>query len=108
MSSQPKTIFINNDTLAKLTGLQNPVDSAFLNTATVSVTIKDLSGSEVDGVTWPITLAYVAASNGDYEGIIDKAVVLVEGNRYFLEFTASLSGIDGFWRVPVEAAFRAE
>ena len=106
MSTIPGNIYINNDTYVTISGLQNGSNSSYFNGATVTMTLKDLAGSDVSGVAWPVSLSYEAASNGNYNGVVDKAVSLTHGNMYFLEVTAAQDGIDAFWRIPMVAAYR--
>ena len=98
-------IYIGNDTVIEVTGLQNGIDDSYLNAATVSAVINELDGTEVVSST---TLSYVAASNGNYRGTVDQASIssLSEGTSYYVEITAAESGIDGFWRIPVVADYR--
>jgi hypothetical protein len=81
-------LYISNDTQIDVTGLSNADDSSYLNTATVTATLKDASGAEVSGVSWPLTLSYETASDGNYSATIDKAISVVDGASYFLEITA--------------------
>lgn len=101
-------IFIGNDSLFTLTGFAD--DSAggptFLVAATVTVTVRDLDGVEVPGISWPVTLAFIAASNGDYEGTVDAVIVLVEGQQYVATITAREAPVDGEWIIELFAARR--
>lgn len=92
--------YYGNDTTIDLTGFQDGVSSSYLNAATVTAVVKDLAGTTVISSQ---TLEYVAASNGNYRAVVDKASVnlLSVGLTYFVEITAAESGIDKFWRVPV-------
>ncbi len=99
-------LYIGNDTQIDVTGLQNADDSSYLNAATVTVTVKDLSGTEVSGISWPVTLSYESASNGNYSGAIDKALSITEGATYHIEITAAESGLDAFWRIRALAQYR--
>ena len=100
-------IFINNDSLIELIGLKNSLTDSYVNDATVTVTLYDSTGAEVSGISWPLTMAYVTASNGDYRGTLDKAVVLITGALYKAVITA-LDGInDGEWVLYLRAQERA-
>lgn len=81
-------IYILNDNVIELTGLQNAVDETYQNSATVTVTIKDATGTNVTGETWPLALAYVASSNGDYRANLTEALGLTDGARYTATITA--------------------
>ena len=106
MGVTPTNWYIGADNVVQLGGFQNAIDSTYLNAATVTCTIKDTSGNEVSGISWPVTLDYVAASDGIYRATIDKAITLTFGNIYYVEITATESGIDGFWRIPIHARYR--
>ena len=98
-------IYFGNDTLIEVTGLQNAVDDSYLNAATVSAVVKDLSGTEVVSSQ---SLSYVSASSGNYRATVDQALFasLTRGAQYVVEITAAESGIDGFWRIPVLVDYR--
>lgn len=61
-----------NDNCITLTGLFNKVTSAFVNDATVSVTIKNDTATLVSAQAMP----YVAGSDGIYQTVILSTVVL--------------------------------
>ena len=69
--------FVANSNILDLTGLLNAKASSYINDATVTVTIKDLDGNELTGISWPVTMAYVAASDGDYRATISEDLALV-------------------------------
>jgi len=79
-------LYINSDNLIKLTELKNRLTDAFINDATVTVTAKDLTGTTVSG---PITMDYVADSDGVYAGSIPDTASLDVGSRYDLVITAN-------------------
>jgi hypothetical protein len=93
------TAFVANTNLLELIGLKSAIEDAFINNATVSVTVKDAAGTNVAGVTWPVALAYVADSSGDYRAVIPHGAALVSGRQYTAEISAD-AGADriGFWR----------
>jgi len=88
-------IFSENSSYIKLSGLsdsQNP--SAFISSATVSAVISE---AYVGGALSTISMSYVAASNGDYVGIISASTPLLAGNRYNVVVTATANGATGRW-----------
>jgi len=101
-------INIGNDSLFTLTGFAD--DSAggptFLNAATVEVTVRDTEGVDVPGITWPITMSFIAASSGDYEGVVDKAIQIVEGQQYVATIVAFEGTVDGEWIIELFGARR--
>lgn len=109
MSTSTK-LYIGVDTVVTYGGMQNPITAAYINDGTVTCTIKDLSGTAVTatGFTWPVTLNYVAASDGIYRGTIDKNIALTAGLSYWLEITAAGGTLDDFRRLPMVAAYRED
>lgn len=97
--------YINSDNVIQLDVFYDALNGVYLNAGTVTASMKDLSGTNVSGESWPISLSYVAESNGKYQATVDKDLVLVEGQTYFIEITASQSGIDKFFRRRVIAAY---
>ena len=59
--------------------LQVPI---FVNDAAVTVTIFDSAGVELVGESWPVTLDYVAASDGVYRKTFSPFINLIEGEIY--------------------------
>jgi len=59
--------------------LQVPI---FVNDAAVTVTIFDSDGVELVGESWPVTLDFVASSNGVYRKTFSPLVNLIEGDLY--------------------------
>lgn len=86
------TLAKDSDNLVRLDKLRNASTDAYVNTATVTFTLreKDDALTAVSGAT-NISMAYVAGSNGRYEGILQDSVVMVADREYWLDVTA----IDG-------------
>ena len=91
------SLYHNNDNLLKLEGLTDEETGLFINNATVTAVLKHRRGGEVDGQAWPLAMAYVAASNGNYTGVIDAGINVVIGNRLTAEITVAAPGLDGFF-----------
>ena len=103
MATHTQIIFLKNDHIIELTGLKDASDDSFVNNATVTVTIKTLVGVDVSGISWPLTLVYTVASDGDYAVTLDKAIVLVAWDRYVAEVTVVAGSRDAFFELPVQA-----
>lgn len=60
-------------------------DGDYLNSATVTFTLTTSSGANVSGAV-NVTMSYVTGSDGDYMGVLGKAVtaLLTPGAFYFL------------------------
>lgn len=76
------TAFIANTNVLDLIGLKDEIDGTFINDADVSVTIKDADGNEVTGQTWPATMTYVAASDGNYRAFVSEEVEFVHRAKH--------------------------
>lgn len=80
--SNIQTLYVGNDTILEIDNLKNELTGAFLTAASVTVTLKDSTGANVIGDTWPKTLTYLASSNGVYRCTLLHALALVAGRRY--------------------------
>jgi hypothetical protein len=100
--------FIGSDQLLEVAGLKDPVTGAYVNTATVRATMYEPDGvTVVQGQTWPLTLSYVAASDGDYNGILEDGRDLKDGRLYWIELTADAGGdLIKKWRWSDTARYR--
>ena len=87
-------ITIGSDLLVTLTGLTDEDTGSLINNATVTVTVYNEAGVEVTGETWPVSLSYVAASDGIYTATLTSALVLSEQVRYLAKITAVKDLID--------------
>lgn len=99
------SLSISSDNVIRITGLADAkaATTTYVNDAAVNVTLKDTLGNVITG---PLTLSYVAASNAQYDGILDHSVVLSRFTAYYAEITAvSPTAGTGFWRVPSEAIY---
>ena len=78
-----------NDQCITLTGLTDKISGAFVNDATATVTIQKY-GVDVTGETWPLSMPYVAASDGNYRGIIQSTVDLEPGDNVTVTVTVTV------------------
>lgn len=101
-------VYINNDNRIVLEGVYNESSGSYENAATVTMILYDATGAQVSGQSWPASLSYVSASNGNYEGTLDNLLSLTDGADYDLVVTATASGETGEWRMELEAAYRYE
>ena len=81
-------IYLGSDTVFTWDGMAD-CESNYINSATVTGTIKTLAGTTVTSFSMP----YVAASNGDYRGYVTKtmAALLTEGTEYIVDIVATYS-----------------
>jgi hypothetical protein len=92
------TVFVGNTNVLELLGLKSAIEDAFVNDADVTVTVKDKAGEEVAGQTWPTTMDYLAASDGNYRAIVKDTIQFVHDKEYraFIEVDAGADRI-GHW-----------
>lgn len=93
-------LYAGNNTIdVELVGLKDASESTFINDATVTVTIFEEDGvTEVTGETWPVSMLYVAASNGDYLGVVSANSNIVAGSKYMISISAQdTDGNKGEW-----------
>jgi hypothetical protein len=89
--SKHSTIYVGrNSANLVMDGLKDPDSGEYQNDATVVVDSVTSGGSEVDGLSLPITLAYVSGSNGRYEGSIEGDQFSA-GRQYVMTFFAIAS-----------------
>lgn len=78
-------IFTGNTNLLTLTGLKDIITDAFINNATVTVTITDNCEKPLEGAgwpVWPIVMEYIASSDGDYRAILVDSLPFKAGVPY--------------------------
>ena len=101
-------VYVSNDNLVEIIGLQNAASDAYLNGATVTFTLKDSADAAVTGAT-TISMTYVSGSSGDYRGTLADTVSLTADAKYTCEITADGgAGLKGVWKAPVRAEDRKE
>ena len=97
---------IGSDNLVELEGLKNEQTGAYVNTATVSMVLRNAALELISGEE-AISLGYVLESNGDYKGTLPSSLTLTSGARYFLDVTATVGEIVRFDRIPCRAQYAA-
>lgn len=81
----------------EITGLNNgATPPTYYNSAVVQVTVYDNAGRPVSGQTWPLTLSYIPASNGNYAGNLDYDLAIGERSGYTLQ--AVIEATPGLFR----------
>ena len=103
----PQILFHENTMTIELLGLQDADDDSYINNATVTVTITDEDDVDVVGETWPVTMTYVAASNGDYRANLSYLMDIDPRNIYTAKVTAIATGGErANWKYPLVAEER--
>lgn len=100
-----ENLFIGCDKTVTMTGLLDADTGSYLNAATLAWVLTNAAGT----IVATGTLAYVAASNGNYKGVIDGATVtstLTEGAIYTFTLTGIQTTFDDQRTVPLIAKRR--
>lgn len=97
-------LFIGDDLDLGYTGAKNARTGAFLNSGTCTYTLKDSEGATIDSGS----LDYVAASDGDYYGVIESSVTgdLEDGGEYFLTITFASGAMNDERRLALFGVYR--
>jgi len=99
-----ESLYIDSDNLVTLDALYDNAAAAYVNDATVTVTLTDRAGNEVSGETWPVTLNYVAGSDGKYRGTLSDTLSITAYSQYTAKVIADGGpGSKATWYVPVRA-----
>jgi hypothetical protein len=102
-------IYYKNDMVLKYTAMRNPLTDLPINDATVTAIVKTKTGQNVAGQSWPLTLSYVAGSDGEYQGILESLLEIQIGQRVDVEITITApGGLDGFLRLNTEVRQRGK
>ena len=99
-----EALAIGSDNLVEVDELTNESTDAYVNNATIIMTLKDSSLDAVPNAE-DLSLAYVAGSNGKYQGTIPSTVSLTAGSRYYLDISATGGGVTLFVRIPCRAQY---
>lgn len=99
-------LYIGSDLDLKLTGMSAAGTGAYFNSATAGWSLADLNGTSVGSGT----LDYVAASNGNYAGVIgsDVTSTLNDGDEYVLTITFTEGDYDDERVFNLFAAYRQQ
>lgn len=101
------TLYVGNDMLLTVSGLKAQTTGNWINNATVTCTLLDAAGDQIPGATWPLTLSYVAGTNGNYRVVLPDTLSLVAGEALRCHVTADAGdGLKGFWPYDVLVAER--
>ena len=101
-------LLISNTMNLLLEGLAYENGSYINDADSATVQIMDRNEVDVVGETWPLALAYVASSSGDYTAKLSSNLELVKGQKYIVEVVAIKDSNKGTWRetaVAVERGF---
>ena len=101
--------YYQSDDILEVSDLRNGLTNAFLNSATLTVTMVDGDGTEVVGQAWPLTLLYISASDGIYRGTLVDTLTLVPGRDYKAKLTVNAgAGLQDYRELPVEVVIKGK
>lgn len=105
--SEKQIVFVANDNLFILSGVQLASDDSPVNDAVVTMTIKDSNGVDVTGgPAWPVAFAFTGA-DGQYSVVIEEGTAFLDKAGYTAFIDAETpGGITGHWEVPLGASTR--
>lgn len=100
-------LYIGEDHYVRFFGANDSADSSYLNSATVTFTLKTTADVTVSG---PTPMDYIAASNGNYRGILDSAVTsgLTLDAGYYLYIDFDQGNYEGKRRLTCVASYRGQ
>ena len=81
-------LYLGNNSVIDVAGLRDEATGGFINNATVSVTLLDQAGEQVDGADWPLALDFLAGSNGNYRATLPYTLAVGAGERYVARIVA--------------------
>jgi hypothetical protein len=84
-------LYVGNDNDIKVNGVQSASTGVYVDNAILTAQVYDKNGSAVGS---PVTLSYVANSNGNYLGTLPASTPLVADHKYLIVCTASNIGFE--------------
>ena len=97
-------LYLGNDYLVSIPALTDSAGAPITDASVEATLLERDSLSPVSGISWPIALAHEA--DGNYVGIIDKAVGVVKNEKYVLRITATAGTADAQWDRELFCAWR--
>ncbi len=85
------TLSLNSDNIVETGELTDQLNNGLISGALVGITLRDQSGVDVVGATWPIVLPEV--STGLYRANLPDTLVLIELETYKATYIADM-GVD--------------
>jgi hypothetical protein len=104
--TETNVLLTANSNLLEVNGLRNGLTNSFVNTALVIATLEDLKGNEIGGQIWPVTLAYVAGSDGCYRTTFAADLTIENEKQYKLTLVVQGDGLDAHWDKFIQAKDR--
>jgi len=100
-------LFPLNTQVIEVAGVMDAVNGGFLNNGSGAATLLDFRGN-ADAVINNLPLAYVAASNGIYQGVVPDAFNASLGSGYTLQIKVTAGAIQALWSIPALVKLRTQ
>ena len=105
MPDVPFILYRSTDNVLQLSSLTNATSGEYINDATVTAILKTSSGTTISGQTFPLTLSYVAASNGTYRGVLEDGLSVATISRAIATITVDAGNdLIRTWKMRVRVA----
>lgn len=100
-------LLVGNDQSITVTGVTDSDSGEYIDDAVIQARLYNLDGTEVSGVSWPVTLSYTG-SLGVYRGVLEDAIALQPDTQYELEVSVAAPGdLVAHYRETVYAQYRS-
>ena len=99
--------YASNDNVVRLTGaravsLATGVSTYLTGAASVTFRVQTETYVDVPGETWPLSMTYIAGSDGNFIGVLRNEVVLSVGAQYrFIGVVDAGNNQFGTWDIPL-------
>lgn len=100
-------LYVGNNNILELLRLKSAIDGEIIDDAVVQATIVTVTGVEVTGQIWPVTMAPIGSGLGDYRAVLSEDIGVTANTRYIV-----IIDVDGgpnrkaHWEIPVMARVR--
>jgi hypothetical protein len=99
-------LYVGSTNLIEAIGLKDKATGLYLSGATLTFTLRSSTLIALAGAT---NISMPALSGqGNYRGVLEHTVALVDGGRYYLDVTAVSGSVQGFWRIECIGAYKTE
>lgn len=100
-------LYPQNTQVVQMFGLQDAFSLSYVNGALVTAILMDPNGNQ-EPTFGSLTLTYVGASNGNYQGVLASTFNAPIGPNYSLQITAVASGTQAVFTLPVIVEYRTQ
>lgn len=97
---QRDVLWVGNSNVIRIRKLQDVLTGAYLNGATVYVTVFDEQGDVVGGENFPVTAAY-QSGDGNYAAALSSNLEIEDGQQVTLVIESIQSLTVGKWEIPM-------